>query len=45
MDPLPSLVDAGVTDFLAHLRAPDSYARAQDVYSEMVTAFKAATGG
>jgi probable F420-dependent oxidoreductase len=40
MDRVPPLVEAGVTDFLAHVRAPDSYAAAQDAYSEIVAAFK-----
>ena len=39
MDGLRRLLDAGVTDFLAHIRAPDSYAGAQDAYSEIVAAF------
>ena len=33
------LVDAGVTDVLVHVRPPDSYAGAQEVYSELVAAF------
>jgi probable F420-dependent oxidoreductase len=45
MDRVPRLVEAGVTDFLAHVRTPDSYAGAQHVYSEIVPAFKEATGG
>ncbi|MGH9026499.1 MAG: TIGR03619 family F420-dependent LLM class oxidoreductase [Acidimicrobiia bacterium] len=45
MDRVPRLVEAGVTDFLAHIRVPDSYAGAQDVYSELSAAFKEATGG
>jgi probable F420-dependent oxidoreductase len=45
MDRVPPLVEAGVTDFLAHVRGPDSYAGAHEVYSELVTAFKAATSG
>jgi probable F420-dependent oxidoreductase len=45
MDLLPRFVEAGVTDVLVHVRAPDSYARAQEVYSELVAAFKAASGG
>jgi probable F420-dependent oxidoreductase len=38
-DRLPPLVDAGVTDVLVHVRVPDSFAGAQDVYSELVEAF------
>jgi probable F420-dependent oxidoreductase len=44
MDRLPPLVEAGVTDFLVHVPVPESYAGAQDVYSELVTAFREATG-
>jgi probable F420-dependent oxidoreductase len=40
MDALPPLVDAGVTDFLAHLRLPDSSDGAHDAFSELVGAFK-----
>ena len=45
MDRVPPLVEGGVTDLLAQVRVPDSYAGAQDVYSELVAAFQAATGG
>ena len=45
MDALPSLVDAGVTDFLAHLRLPDSSDGAHDVFSELVGAFKEGVAG
>jgi probable F420-dependent oxidoreductase len=44
-DRLPPLVAAGVTDVLVHVRVPGAYAAAHDVYSEIVTAFDAATGG
>ena len=37
MRDLPRLVEAGVTDFLAHLRAPDSYEGARGAYSEIAT--------
>ncbi len=43
MDRLPPLVEAGVTDFLAHVRVPDSSMGAQDVFSELATAFEEAT--
>jgi probable F420-dependent oxidoreductase len=45
MDALPSLVDAGVTDFLAHVRLPDSPDGAHDVFSELVGAFKERVAG
>jgi probable F420-dependent oxidoreductase len=45
MDQLPRLVEAGVTDLLAHVRAPRTYAEAEDAYSELVAAFKETTGG
>ena len=38
----PTLVEAGVTDFLVHIKAPDSYGAALDAYSEIVTAFAGA---
>ena len=37
------LVEAGVTDLLAHVRVPDSYGGARDVYSELVAAFEDGT--
>lgn len=40
---LPALVEAGVTDVLAQLRTPATYAGALDAYSELVAAFKEAT--
>jgi probable F420-dependent oxidoreductase len=43
MDRVAVLREAGVTDFLVHVRVPDSSAGAQDVYSELVAAFRAAT--
>ena len=44
MERLPSLVEAGVTDFLAYVQVPNS-SGALDVYSELVAAFRdAATG-
>ena len=45
MDRVPLLVDAGVTDYQVHVRAPDSEAGAHDLYSEIVTAFRKASGG
>ena len=39
MDRAGPLVDAGVTDFLVHVRAPHSYAAALDAYAELVAAF------
>jgi probable F420-dependent oxidoreductase len=44
MGQVPALVDAGVTDLLAHIRLPDSAAGAQDTFSELAAAFHAATG-
>jgi hypothetical protein len=44
MDRLPALAEAGVTDFLVHVRVPDSFAGARDVYSELVAAFEETTG-
>jgi probable F420-dependent oxidoreductase len=38
-DRLPALVAAGVTDVLAQLRPPASYAGALDLYAELVAAF------
>ena len=37
--PRRALVEAGVTDFLVHVRAPHSYAAALDAYAELVAAF------
>jgi probable F420-dependent oxidoreductase len=42
VDNAPALVDAGVTDFLVHIRAPDSYVAALDAYAGIVTAFAGA---
>lgn len=44
MDRLGPLVEAGVTDVLAHVTVPASVSEAQDVYSELVAALKATTG-
>jgi hypothetical protein len=44
MEGLAPLVDAGVTDVLVNVWAPDSVARAQDTYGELAAAFAAATG-
>ncbi len=44
MDRVPALAAAGVTDFLVHVKVPDSYDGARDVYSELVAAFREATG-
>jgi probable F420-dependent oxidoreductase len=43
MDGLPALVDAGVTDVLAHVRAPESFEGAREAYSELVDAFRTVT--
>ena len=43
MDGVARLSESGVTDFLAHVPVPDSYAGARDAYSELVAAFKGAT--
>jgi probable F420-dependent oxidoreductase len=43
MGRLPALVDAGVTDLLAHVRVPVSATGAHDTFSELAAAFKAAT--
>ena len=40
---LAPLVEAGVTDVLAHVPVPDSYGGARDVYSELVAAFEEGT--
>jgi probable F420-dependent oxidoreductase len=45
VDRLGQLVDAGVTDVLAHVRTPDSYSGAHDVYSELVSALQETDGG
>jgi alkanesulfonate monooxygenase SsuD/methylene tetrahydromethanopterin reductase-like flavin-dependent oxidoreductase (luciferase family) len=39
MDRVPTLVEAGVTDLLAHVR-PGSFAEAQDIYSQLATGFR-----
>jgi probable F420-dependent oxidoreductase len=44
MDRVPALVDAGVTDLLVQVKAPDSLAAAQDLYPELVARFREATG-
>jgi probable F420-dependent oxidoreductase len=43
MSRVAPLVEGGVTDLLAHLRVPDSFGGARDVYSELVAAFEDAT--
>jgi probable F420-dependent oxidoreductase len=45
MERVPSLVEAGVTDFLAHPKVPADYAGALEAYSALATAFSDATGG
>jgi hypothetical protein len=45
MQLLPPLLDAGVTDFLANVRVPDSSAGAHEVFSELVVSFKAGVSG
>lgn len=42
VDNAPALVEAGVTDFLVHIKAPDSHAAALDAYAGIVTAFAGA---
>ena len=44
MDSVPALVEAGVTDFRAHLPIPSDAAEAHDYLSEVVTAFRPAAG-
>ncbi len=44
MDGVPPLVDAGVTDFRAHLPIPDDPAAAHDYLAPVVDAFRPATG-
>jgi probable F420-dependent oxidoreductase len=43
MSRVAPLVEGGVTDLLAHVRVPDSFGGARDVYSELVAAFEDAT--
>jgi hypothetical protein len=45
MDPVPGLLEAGVTDFRLHVPVPDSYAGARDTYADVVAAFRDAGGG
>jgi len=45
MDVVPPMIEAGVTDFLAYVGTPDSFAHAQDRYSEIVTTFMEARRG
>jgi hypothetical protein len=45
MGRLAPLVEAGVTDFLAHVRVPESEIEAYDLFSQLVVAFKAGSGG
>jgi probable F420-dependent oxidoreductase len=40
MDRVAPLIEAGVTDFLAHVRGLDSYASAHAKYAELATTFK-----
>ncbi|MCQ3811906.1 MAG: TIGR03619 family F420-dependent LLM class oxidoreductase, partial [Acidimicrobiia bacterium] len=44
MDSVPALVEAGVTDFRAHLPIPSDAAEAHDYLAEVVTAFRPAAG-
>ncbi len=44
MDSVPALVEAGVTDFRAHLPIPSDAAEAHDYLSEVVAAFRPAAG-
>lgn len=45
LERLPTLVEAGVTDFLVYARVPDSYDGALDTYSQLVAGFREAAGG
>lgn len=45
LERLPTLVEAGVTDFLVYARVPDSYDGALDAYSQLVAGFREAAGG
>ena len=44
MDSVPALVEAGVTDFRAHLPIPSDAAEAHDYLAEVVAAFRPAAG-
>ncbi len=44
MDSVPALVEAGVTDFRAHLPIPSDATEAHDYLSEVVAAFRPAAG-
>ncbi len=44
MDSVPALVEAGVTDFRAHLPIPSNAAEAHDFLAEVVAAFRPAAG-
>ena len=44
MDSVPALVEAGVTDFRAHLPIPSDASEAHDYLSQAVTAFRPAAG-
>ena len=44
MEGVPALVDAGVTDFRAHLPIPDDPAAAHDYLADVVAAFRPAAG-
>ena len=44
MDRSAPFIEAGVTDFLAHVRPPRSYAEAHDAYSEIAVALRDSTG-
>ncbi|HZJ26297.1 MAG TPA: TIGR03619 family F420-dependent LLM class oxidoreductase [Acidimicrobiia bacterium] len=44
MDPVPGLVESGVTDFRLYVPVPDSYAGARDTYTEIVAAFRETSG-
>ena len=44
MNAVPALVEAGVTDFRAHLPIPSDAAAAHDYLAEVVTAFRPAAG-
>ena len=44
MDRVESLIEAGVTDFLAHVRGRESYTGAHDAYSELVATLDQTVG-
>ncbi len=43
-EPVAAMRDAGVTDFMVHLRASGGYQGAHDAFADLVSAFRAAAG-